>query len=169
MNSIEPVILVFQLIIMAGQLILSWRINHQSLVQNKGVFLLTETNIPHTDSKEDKARLRNMFTMRNQLTFYVSGEEAIIVRGITTEIDGHGRRSSNSIYNTYYTTDPRFNKLNLNLGLKDSDYSKDDLDVVVNLKLENINGYQYTEKVIMSFHKESQNYWGLSRFNIEFH
>ena len=115
-DILDAVILLTQAFILIGQLLLSRKINQQTISKEKGYFLIEKTNIPTI--KGEEGRFRDQFNLKDggSIGFHAIKADVILCSSIHS-VNG-------IIYETekpsdaFYTEDNRFNKLSVSLGLK---------------------------------------------------
>ncbi|MDE6253988.1 MAG: hypothetical protein K2M78_15370 [Lachnospiraceae bacterium] len=161
------IILFTQAAILIGQLLLSRKINQQTISKEKGYFLIENTNIPTIKGEEEI--FRDKFNLNDGITigFYCIKTDVILrstsysVNGVTYEIG--------QPVDVFFTEDNRFNKLEVLLDLKESDLKKDYLDIEFVFKLRNTVGYEYTETVRVRFSKMKDAPWHyIKKYNMSF-
>lgn len=166
-DILDAVILLTQAFILIGQLLLSRKINQQTISKEKGYFLIEKTNIPTI--KGEEGRFRDQFNLKDGgiIGFHAIKADVILCSSIHS-VNG-------IIYETekpsdaFYTEDNRFNKLSVSLGLKEPDYQKDYLDIEVIFNLKNSAGYKYKETVNIRFQKmENDSWYYISKYNMSF-
>lgn len=170
-----------ELILIAGQLRLSYKINNQNLSKEKGYFIIKKTNWLAPEGHLD--RFTNKYDITRGIPLYVAGNDDIIVIGVEIIVDGRTVQSMSTPRETYFTRDERFGTFILDSFFNKIDYENEYLNINVNMKLKNTSNYSYTQNMIMQFDKEenptpgsaeeinyikSDDMWILSKFNISF-
>ena len=163
---INMIILFIQVIILIGQLLLSRKINIQSISKDKGYFLIEDSNI--LVPKGEQGRFRDQFDLVNRDIGFSVIKGDVTLRSLSYSVN-------NVIYqldkpaDTFYTENSRFNKLAISLNLKDSDLQKDSLNIEFIFKLKNIVGYAYTEKINIRFSKvQNEARYIMEKYNMWF-
>lgn len=167
MDFLNSIILLLQLVLIAGQLRLSRKIHDDDIKREKGYFIIGETNIPHSENEDHI--YRNYFILDKSICFYLTGNSDVILRAIEYSIDGR-HSTDGAIRDLLFTLDKRMNILELDLDLKAYDLGKEQLDISLCLQLENMSGYHYSEIIQISLKKEgiSGNRWFLEKYNTKF-
>lgn len=163
----QLIILALQLVLMRGQLMLSEKIDKDSKRRDKGYFIIGETNFPYDVEKEPI--YKENFDLHLPIKFYLSGNSDVAVQKAMYSING--RECSVRGYEPLFCTlDRRMNRYDLEVELQEQDYQEKCLDIVVELRLENLSGYQYTEVIKTRFikGKELDNAWYLEKYNMVF-
>lgn len=161
------IILLTQALILIGQLILSRKINQQTISREKGYFLIEESNIPTIE--EEETRVRDQFKLNhgNGIGFYAIKAD-VILRSISYSVNGITYEIGQPV-DGFFTENSRFNKLKVLLDLKKPDFQKDYLDIEFVFKLRNTVGYEYIETVTARFSKmENVPYYYMSKYNMFF-
>ena len=156
MNWIEGTILILQLILIGGQLYLSYKINNQHQSTDKGYFVL------HKGSK--------FYNLHEDIEFITSGQNDIIISGCTVEVNGIIKEFNSVPHEGFFTRDEPLNTLFFKFPLTNSDLKNDSISILFILDLKTPQDYKYTETIKIRFKKltsESDN-WEIDSFNIEF-
>lgn len=156
MDNIEAIILFLQLVLIGGQLYLSYKINQQSLSKDKGYFILDDRH--------------HIFNLRNALRFIAVGGNDIIFTGNSIEVNGVTRESNSTPKETFFTKNGGFNILDIPIPFSENDLKKEKVVTKMKFHLRNPQNYSYTEMITMEFSKakESADVWEIIRFNLEF-
>lgn len=163
----EIVIAGLSVIIACLQLKLSKQINAQNISKEKGYFIIEETNI-RNKADTDYKRCIGLFDLRNALRFHLYGngdvfllKKQIIINGIVVE--------NKELLETFFSIHAQDLPFGTLIPLKESDYEKRRLDIEITLKLKNIMGNIYTEKILLEFvKKDVDNEWFLHKKNTSF-
>lgn len=161
------IILLTQAAILIGQLLLSRKINQQTISREKGYFLIEKTNMPTI--KGEEGRFRDQFNLKSSSGIGFHAKKAdVILRSSTYSVNGVTYQTEKPS-DAFYTEDNRFNKLIVLLDLKESDFQKDYLDIEFVFKLRNTVGYEYTETINARFSKMEDASWHyISKYNMSF-
>lgn len=102
-------ILIVQAFILIGQLQLSRKINNQTILKEKGYFLIEQTNM--LVMKDDKVRFRDVFDFKNDrgIGFHTM-KAAVILRSHIYSVNGVTYNIGQPV-DGFFTEDNRFNKL----------------------------------------------------------
>ena len=167
MDILNSIILLLQLVLIAGQLRLSRKIHDDDIKKEKGYFIIGETNIPHSENEEHI--YCNYFILDKSIRFYLTGNSDVILSAFEYSIDGR-HCTYGAIRDLLFTLDKRMNILELDFDLKDYTLEKEQLDISLCLQLENLSGYHYSENIQISFKKEGEtsNRWFLEKYNMKF-
>ena len=151
------IILFIQALILIGQLILSHRINKQTISREKGYFLIEKSNIFTMEG--DQRTVRDTFELKKDggIGFHAIKAD-VILRSLSYSVDGVIYETTSPI-DGFFTEDNRFNKLTISFRLKEADLQKEYLDVKFIFNLQNTVGYQYTETVDIRFTKMKNISW----------
>ena len=149
------------------QLRLSKQINRQNISKEKGYFIIEETNLRKKEA-EDYKRCIGLFDLNRELRFHLYGngdifllKEQIVINGIIVE--------SKEPIETFFSIYAQDCPYGILLSLSGLDKEKPELDVEITLKLRNIIGNVYTEKILLEFQKRDiANEWFLHRKNTSF-
>ena len=161
------IILLTQAAILIGQLVLSRKINQQTISREKGYFIIQRSNIPTI--KGEEARFLDQFNLNDGIGigFYCIKAD-VILRSTSYSVNGVTYENGQPV-DGFFTVDNRFNKLKVLLDLKESDLQKDYLDIEFVFKLRNTVGYEYTETVNVRFSKMEDVSWHyISKYNMSF-
>lgn len=166
-GTCQIIIAGLSVVIACLQLRLSKQINRQNISKEKGYFIVEETNLRKKEA-EDYKRCIGLFDLNKELRFQLCGngdifllKKQIIINGITVD-----NQEPLETFFSIYTQDSPFGIL---LPLNDLDKEKPELDVEITLKLRNIMGNIYTEKILLEFQKRDiTNEWFLHRKNTSF-
>ena len=155
MNCIEGIILIFQSLLLGGQLILSYRINRQSLSKNRGYFVLDNRN--------------RFYILRDDINFTVSGDNDIIITGQTIQVDGITRVQNTIPFNTFFTKNGEFGTYSIKIPFTENELKRNRLSILVKFNLKSLQGFAYTETITTEFHKENEagDLWKITCFNLE--
>ena len=161
------IILFTQAAILIGQLILSRKINRQTISREKGYFIIQKSNIPTI--KGEEVRFLDQFNLNDGIGIGFSCIKAdVILRSTSYSVNGVTYEIGQPV-DGFFTEDNRFNKLKVLLDLKESDLQKDYLDIEFIFKLRNTVGYEYTQTVDVRFSKMEDSSWHyISRYNMFF-
>lgn len=161
------IILLTQAAILVGQLLLSRKINQQTISKEKGYFLIEKTNIQTVEGQE--RRFRDQFDLKKGgIIGFHAIKADVILRSSVHSVNGIMYETEKPS-DAFYTEDNRFNKLLVPLGLKESDYQKDYLDIEVVFNLKNSAGYKYKETVNIRFQKiENDSRYRIGKYNMSF-
>lgn len=158
------------LVIACLQYKLSKQINRQNISREKGYFVLEETNLRKKDA-EDFKQYVGMFALDDpnyplRFRLYGNGDifllsEKIIIDGITVK-----NNEPLETFFSIYSQDTFTGRLGILLPLRESDKSKPRLNVEIMLKMKNIMGNVYTERIALEFERqETGRVWYLRRRN----
>lgn len=160
------ILLLIQTLIIFGQLRLSSKINNQAISKERGYFLLGECNFPI--STDLKGKFKDIYNLKEEVFFLISGNNDVIVTNINYSIDGV-MHTSGVPRNTYYQNSEKLNTLAIKFDIKESDYAKKSLDIIVCFFLKNPSGYKYKETIYITFTKRSNDgLWDIKKYNLEF-
>ena len=166
--SFETIILAVQVIIVALQLRLSWRINQQELSKNKGYFIPGATNLPHL--RESEQRYRGKYDLRSSFPLDLAGNDAVSILSYKIELDGKPLIDTHGNYQPVFFVNERdLSSFECKLPLTEEHIKQRSLSITLILRLENTSGYRYIEKMYLGFEKDASiSEWVLSRFNFSF-
>lgn len=161
------------LVIACLQYKLSKQINKQDISREKGYFILEETNLKKKEAEDYKLFI-GKFSLNDpdkplRFRLYGNGDifllsEQIIIDGITV-INNEPLETFFSIY----SQDTSIGRLAILLPLRESDKRKLRLNVEIILKMKNIMGNVYTERIALEFERqETAREWYLRRRNTYF-
>lgn len=167
MDALNILILLLQLVLIAGQLCLSKKIHDDDIKREKGYFIIEDANIPHSD--HEGSIYHNYFRLDRNIGLYLVGNSDVILKAIEYSIDGR-HCTDGAIKDLLFTLDKRMNILELCFDFKAYDLEKEQLDISLRLQLENLSGYRYSEIIQISFKKEGEtsNRWSLEKYNTKF-
>jgi len=86
LDALNILILLLQLVLIAGQLCLSKKIHDDDIKREKGYFIIGDTNIPHSDHEE--SIYRNYFRLDSSICLYLVGNSDVILKAVEYSIDG---------------------------------------------------------------------------------
>lgn len=163
----EIIIAGLSVIIASLQFKLSKQINFQNISKEKGYFIIEETNIRKKDD-EDYKKFIGKFDLNNAICFRLCGNgdvfllrEQIIINGIVVK----NKELLESFFSIYAQDVP----YGILIPLKKIDNEKPRLDIEITLKLKNIMGNIYTEKILLKFMKKNyEKEWVLQKSNTTF-
>lgn len=161
------------LVIACLQYKLSKQINKQDISREKGYFILEETNLRKKEA-EDFKRFVGMFALDdpyNPLHFRLYGNGDIFLLSEQIIIDGITVKNNEPLetFFSIYSQDTSIGRLGILLPLRESDKKKLRLDVEIILKMKNIMGNVYVERIILQFERqETGREWYLRRRNTYF-
>ena len=166
--SLETIILAVQVIIVALQLRLSYRINQQELSKNKGYFIPGTTNLPHV--RENESRYRGKYDLHALFPFDLTGNDAVSILSYKIELDNKPLIDTRGNYQPVFFVNERdLSSFECKLPLTEEHLKQSSLSITLSLRLENTSGYKYIEKMYMGFEKNTSiSEWTLSRFNFSF-
>ena len=123
MKYMNEIILLVQVVILIGQLLLSRKINIQTISREKGYFLIEKTNAQAPE--KELYRFRDQFDLLSNrgIGFHVIKGD-VVLRSSTYSIDGIAYQIEKPI-DTFFTEHNRFNKLTILLDLKEYHLQKD--------------------------------------------
>ncbi len=165
------IILLTQAAILIGQLLLSRKINNQTISREKGYFLIEKTNIQTVEGQE--GRFRDQFDLKDGGVIGFHAIKAdVILCSLTYSVDGITYQTEKPV-DGFFTEDNRFNKLTVLLHLKEADYKKDYLDIQIIFNLKNTVGYKYAETVNIRLSKienkiENDSQYKIGKYNMSF-
>ena len=158
-SYVQTICIVVQSVVLFKQLDLSQVIEEKTREENKGIFILDATNII-TGRKEES---NNKYDLSKPIFFHNRGNDHVILKAvhINGKIVGGG-------YRTFFTNLDQYSKLLLDLKVSKEELEKDILKFDIDLFLENLKGYNYTEKVEIRFRKDrEEGVYNLDLFNIK--
>lgn len=163
----EIIIAGLGVIIASLQFKLSKQINLQNISKEKGYFIMEETNIRKKDD-EDYKKFMGVFDLNNPINFPLCGngdvfllKEQIIINGIVVK--------NKELLETFFSIYAQDVPYGIQIPLKKTDSEKPRLDIDITLKLKNIMGNIYTEKILLKFMKiDSEEEWVLQNSNTSF-
>lgn len=166
-GTCQIIIAGLSVVIACLQLRLSKQINMQNISKEKGYFIVEETNIRKREDK-DYNRCIGLFDLRDPLHFRLYGngdvfllKEQIVINGITVE--------NQELLETFFSIYTQDNPYGIILPLKETDKAKPELDVEITLKMKNIMGNVYTERILLEFVKQGiDNMWFMQKKNTSF-
>ena len=166
--TIETLILAVQVIIVALQLRLSYRINKQELSRNKGYFIPGTTNLPHV--REYESRYSGKYDLHLLFPFDLAGNDAVSILSYRVESDEKPLIDTRGNYQpVFFVKERDLSSFECKLPFNEEMLGRKALAVSVILRLENTSGYRYTEKMFMGFEKDAfLSEWTLNRFNFSF-
>lgn len=168
MNEILEIIIAgLSVIIACMQLRLSKQINKQELTKEKGYFIIEKTNLRKKDA-EDYDRFTWLYDLKNALQFRLCGNgdvfllrEQIVVNNIVVE--------DHQLLETFFSIYDNNSHFGILLPLKSTYDTELRLDVEIMLKLKNIMGNVYSEKIFLEFTRSTpQIEWTLHKMNTSF-
>lgn len=163
----------FGLVIASLQYKLSKQINKQDISREKGYFILEETNLRQKEA-EDFKRFVGMFVLDNpvyplRFRLYGNGDvfllsEKIIIDGITVK-----NNEPLETFFSIYTQDTSIGRYGIMLPLRECDKKKPRLNIEIILKMKNIMGNVYIERIELEFERlETGREWYLRKRNTTF-
>lgn len=158
-SYVQTICIVVQSILLFKQLDLSQIIEEKTREENKGIFILDNTNI--ITGREEESN--NKYDLSKPIFFHNRGNDHVILKAvyINGKIVGKG-------YRTFFTNLDQYSKLLLDLKVSKEELKKDILKFDIDLLLENLKGYNYTEKVEIRFKKDrEEEIYNLDLFNIK--
>lgn len=163
----EIIIAGLSVVIACLQLKLSKQINMQNLSREKGYFIIEETNLRKKEDF-DYEKVKGLFDLKKPLHFRLYGngdvfllKEQVVINGVIVET----REPLETFFSIYEQHSP----YGILLPLKESDNAKVRLDIEITLRLKNVIGNIYTEKVLLIFVRENlQEKWRLQKKNTSF-
>lgn len=168
MNEILEIIIAgLSVIIACMQLKLSKQINKQEITKEKGYFIIEKTNLRKKDAK-DYDRFTWIYNLKNALQFRLCGngdvfllKEQIIVNNIIIK--------DNQPLETFFSIYDHDSHFGILLPLQSAHDTELRLDVEIILKLRNIMGNVYSEKILLEFIRSTpQIEWTLHKMNTSF-
>lgn len=156
---VQTICIVVQSVLLFKQLDFSQMIDEKTREENKGIFILDSTNI--IIGKEEE--ITNKYDLSKPIFFHNRGNDHVILKAIYINgvIVGKGHR-------TFFTNLDQYSKLVLDLELNKEELKEDILKFDIDLFLENLKGYSYTEKVEIRFRKDrEEEIYNLDLFNIK--
>ena len=158
-SVVQAICIVVQSIIIYKQLKLDEKINQKSIEQEKGIFVLEQTNI-YTDMPS-----YNKYNLKDNLRFRNIGNGHVILKGQKISLINNTEYAKG----TFFTNLEEYSKLDINLNLSLNQLSKSLIEVNVELLLQNLNGYEYTEIMEIVFIKENEDgyIYNLQKFNVK--
>ncbi len=164
-NVWEIVIAGLALVIACLQYRLSKQINRQDISREKGYFILEETNLRKKED-EDYRRFVGLFELSNPLHFRLHGNGDIFLLKEQIIIDGVTVKCSEPLetFFSIYSQDTFVGRFGTIIPLREFDKEKATLNVEIILKMKNIMGNVYTEKLELEFERnEISGMWYLKR------
>lgn len=168
-NENEPLLqvtlAVLGVFIACNQLRLEHKVHFRETKKQKGYFLLSETNIP--SNKETIRHNKNRYDLANPIPFFVSGNDDIYLCKTKIKVNNFFIKTSICTKNICYSSDPRFNRLELEFILPAELKNCSSLEFNVVFWLKNTFGYKYKQTIAMNWNNCGK-YWELNRYNFWF-
>ncbi len=168
MNTLEVLILIIQVIIVALQLWLSYRINQQDLSKNKGFFIPGNTNIKCP--REIEAQYFRRYDLKKSFPFDLVGNDAVNISSYRIEADNNLLIDTSGNYNpVFFVKERDLSIFECKFPLSEEQLRKEELSITISLRLENTSGFRYTERLFIGLQRIDQNeYWDLRSLNLSF-
>lgn len=161
------------LVIACLQYKLSKQINKQDISREKGYFILEETNLRKKED-EDFKRYIGMFALDNPdypLLFRLYGNGDIFLLSEKIIIDGVTVKNNEPLetFFSIYAQETSVGRYGILLPLRETDKKKPILNVEILLKMKNIIGNVYIERLELEFERqETGEAWFLMKKNTDF-
>ena len=155
---VQAICIVIQSILLFKQFKLSEIIEEKTRAENKGIFILDKTNIVGEIEKDTN----NKYDLNKEISFHNKGNDHVILKSVYVNgiIKGEG-------YETFFTNLDQYSKLLIDLGLSKEELENNIIEVKIDLKLENLKGYNYLENIEIIFKKDNdEDIYNLDSFNI---
>jgi hypothetical protein len=165
--NLQNISIIFQLILLAAQILLAYQVFIVDKKAKKGYFLPQRTNI--VTDKEHEAIFNEKFDLTKPLRFKNYGDDDIVLTRTKTILNNHTVDYSVVDSNGFFDNKGRFSFMYLQLDLSENELKKDSVVINVTFSLKNSKDYKYIQKITMEFKAESNGHlWILTKFNTEF-
>lgn len=148
-DYVQAICVVLQSILIYKQFKLSQEIEEKSRAENKGIFILENND-------------KRYYNLKEGISFKNIGNDHVVVKG--TKKNNNDFEGSEG---TFFTNLDEFSKLTIDLKLSEEELKEEIIEIVIELKLENLKSYQYIEIIEMTFRKVNNEIYDLERFNIK--
>lgn len=164
-DIVNIIILLFELIILAYQVILQKKIADYPRKGERGIFVLDRKGDGITHPEYQKDYYNFDISELRYIKFFVK-ESTIVVKGKEIQIN-HRWREKMSIENPLIFTPEPKSEFGIEIPLNSEILKNGSFDFTVILYLQTISGLDYVEVIDMKFRKEGT-YWGLRKYVTKF-
>lgn len=161
-------LMIFQSIILAGQLWLAYYVYKSNKSENKGYFMPLNDNLGLPSELKKKIIYR--YDLTRAIMFQNRGSDMLILLNNTIMVNNRSVQPSNMPLNALFTNDDStFSRYGIMIPLLPKDLENSKINVKMEMKMKNSKNYTYRQIFCIEFSKvdEDKNQWDISKFNIE--
>lgn len=158
----QAICIVLQTALLIKQFNFTKIVEERNISENKGIFMLDKTNL-NVESTEYEIHTNNRYNLRKGLSFHNKGNDNVILKSIVINSKEVGKG-----YNTFFTNQEEYSELVIDLELNDEELKEEEVNLIIELGLENLKGYNYIEVIEIVFKKEDKDsyIYNWDKFNI---
>lgn len=166
-SCMSIVVLIVQAAVLIAQLFFMRKTNEMTKLSERGVLLLERT--PHRNDRSGMSKDLFVFEHPSQryLLFYPNNN-GLVLKSQTVRVNGenvHKSKAENSIIYPLQSDEP---PARVELPVGDKELAAGEFTCEVEFLLETFANYEYVELVSMSFTREDEKYWRLSKYGTRF-
>lgn len=164
-------LMIFQSIILAGQLWLTYYIHKSNISGSKGYFMPLNDNLGLPP--ELKKKIINRYDLTKAIMFQNRGDDMLILMNTVIMVNNRTVESGNMPQNTLFTNDDSsFSRYGIIIPVSQKDLESDAIDIKIKMKMKNSKNYTYRQLFSIEFSKveehESESQWEIKKINVEF-